>query len=209
MVFRLSRRLSFILAAILLLGFFAVTAIVSSLQRERAVREDQVSAPSATAVTELEGRPSGSVVLTNFHRSQTKPTGEKEWEITADVGEFLPNSSLIRITNGILTMFRPDGSTTKLSAPSADLEITGTDLKVATCSGGVTVEYNTEMKITTASLTFWKESGEIVAPSPVTIESTSGTTSGDSLRGNATTRVFQLVGTIRTVITPAKKEGTP
>jgi len=208
-VLRLSRRLSFLLAAILLFGFFAVTAFVSSLQRKRAVREDEVRAPSATAVSELEGRPSGSVVLTNFHRSQTKPTGEKEWEVTAEVGEFLPNTNLIRIRNGILTMFRPDGSTTRLSAPSADLEIIATDLKVATCSGGVTIEYNTEMKITTASLTFWKESGEIVAPSRVTIESTSGTTSGDSLRGNATTRVFQLSGTIQSVFTPAKKEVTP
>lgn len=209
MVLRLSRRLSLVLAATLLFGFFVITAIVSSLQRERAVREDQARVPATTALTELEGRSSGSVILTNFHRSQTKPTGEKEWEVTADIGEFLPNSNLIRITNGILTMFRPDDSTTRLSAPSADLEIMGTNLKVAKCTGGVIVKYDSETKITTGSLTFWRESGEIVAPSKVTIESTSGTTSGDSLRGNATTRVFQLSGNIQTVITPAKKEVTP
>jgi Lipopolysaccharide-assembly, LptC-related len=147
-VLRLSRKTSLLLSGALLLAFFFMTFVVSSWTRTQSLAKQDHGVEDTSRVEKLEERPSGSVVLTNFHRSQTK-NGRKEWDITADVGEYVPNSNLVRITNGVLVLFREDGSTTTMTAPSADIELAGADLKSASCSGGVTILYDTLMKLTT------------------------------------------------------------
>jgi LPS export ABC transporter protein LptC len=79
-------------------------------------------------------------------------------------------------------------------------------MKVVTCSGGVTIEYDDDMKLITDSMTYWKESGQIEAPKRVTIQSHSGETSGDSMKGNSITRRFELFGKVTSVFRPKSIE---
>lgn len=196
---KLSRRTSFFLAGGLLVGFFVLALYMSSDHR---LSSDSGKPIPPTPEQELEQSPSGSVVLTNFHRSQTGPNGEKEWEITADKGEYTSGSSLISISNGLLKIFRQGGSTIRIIAPVATIELVDSTIKVVTCSGGVTIEYDEDMKLITDSMTYWKETGQIEAPKRVTIKSHSGETSGDSMKGNATSRQFELLGGVTSIFTP-------
>jgi len=202
-VIKLSRRTSFFMAGGLLVGFFALAIYMSSEPRSGS---DSSNSHLPTPEQDLEQSPSGSVVLTNFHRSQTGANGEKEWEITADKGEYTPGSSIISITNGLLTIFRQEGSTIRIIAPVATIELVDTTMKVVTCSGGVTIEYDDDMKLITDSMTYWKESGQIEAPKRVTIQSHSGETSGDSMKGNSITRRFELFGKVTSVFRPKSIE---
>lgn len=196
---KLSRRTSFFLAGGLLVGFFALALYMSS---DHQLGSNSGNPTLTTPEQELEQSPSGSVVLTNFHRSQTGPNGEKEWEITADKGEYTPGSNLISISNGLLTLFRQEGSTIRIIAPFATIELVDSTMKVVTCSGGVTIEYDEDMKLITDSMTYWKETGQIEAPKRVTIKSKSGETSGDSMKGNAVSRRFELLGKVTSVFKP-------
>lgn len=187
-----SRRMSFLLAGGLLIGFFSIALFltVDRHSNSGAARTPPVASGA------LDQSASGSVVLTNFHRSQTRPNGEKEWEITAEKGEYTPGASSITITNGNLTIFQEKGSKIQITSPVATIELIDTTMKVVTCSGGVTIEYDGDMRLRTASLTYWKESGKIEALSRVTIENHSGETSGDSLKGDAISRRFELLGNV-------------
>ncbi len=206
---RISRRLSFILAALILVGFFSATFALSTLTREQSIRKldnNPVGFQAAESENSNESeKPTGSVVLEKFHRSQTKPNGQKEWEITADVGEYLPQTSVVRITNGTLLLFKADGSQTKLIAPKAELILSGTDLTEARCSGGVKIEHKGDTTISSETITYGRVDGRVVAPSRVIIENSSGTTSADSMQGNVETRIFQLLGSVRTEIRPQNK----
>ncbi len=206
---RISRRLSFILVALLLFGFFSATFVLSALTREQSIRklDDNLDGVQSTETQRSDDseKPTGSVVLKKFHRSQTKPNGQKEWEITADVGEYLPQTNIVRITNGTLLLFKADGSQTKLTAPKAELILSGADLSEARCTGGVKIEHEGDTIISSETIDYGRIDGRVVAPSRVIIENSSGTTSADSMQGNVETRIFQLLGSVRTEIRPQNK----
>src|ERR1700674_774333 len=82
--------------------------------------------------------PGSMLAARNFHWTQMKGD-QKQWELTARQASFSDDKKFVRIQGAEVSMIADDGKQLKLTAPQAELTMTGNHVSRADLSGGLQV----------------------------------------------------------------------
>jgi LPS export ABC transporter protein LptC len=198
---QLTRTQSRILAFGFLAIFFALALVLSSrskngMQGGGAPPPDLPQEPASAAP---EQQSSGSVLLKEFHRSETKD-GKTVWEVTSARGQFYPQTNSVRVEEAVVHLYRKDGAVIEVHAAVALLEMEGAVLKKVNASGGVKLIYNNELTMDTDSAVFDQQTNMFFAPGLVKINSDMLETTGTGMTADLNTRSARLERDVHSIV---------
>lgn len=153
------------------------------------------------------GTPSGSAigfVLNEFHRSSVKD-GKVAWEIFGKKGRYDPVNNNAEVDQPRLMVNRPNGDTVNLTAGTAHLQLSGTELLGAELIDNVLVIYKGETTIKTAKAIYKKDTETVEIPNPVEVENPLFSLRGQKLFAKLNDQEFTMTNGVTTTLKPRKK----
>lgn len=198
---QLSRAQSRWLAFSVLGIFFLVVILLSQRQDFQTAKMDAIDTPSPDQTPSQGG--GSAFIMNRFQRSETK-NGRTLWEVTAEHGQYYPETSSASLNLADLVVYQKDGKKVRLKAKAANLKIEAGTLAEAKGDGGVEVDFNGEALLKTASATFNRSENTIVAPTRVNITGERLDVSGDMLNAEIESQTVVIKGHVKTII-KAKK----
>ena len=146
-------------------------------------------------------------VLGQFHRSEVKD-GKKLWEVTAQRGEYHPQSNTAELEQAVVSMYKEDKPLT-IRASKAVLSLQGNSLLKAEASGEVMASSENHGTLTTTQATFDKVANTLTTEAPVTITTSQLTIRGTGLFADLNTKEFTLKSEVDSVLLPKSMLATP
>lgn len=180
--------------------FFIGGSLLVSQKSRRPVESASPVAPEPVEKLGNEVSEDSTVVLNNFHRSETK-NGKVVWEVTAEQGQYSPDKASVILTKAVLFVYQKDNSKVALSADKATLFLDGTALKSAEVTGSVKV-HNEKALIETDLATWDNEKNLVHAPGIVSIKTESMDVSGKDMTVNITSKELFLASDVTSTVKP-------
>jgi LPS export ABC transporter protein LptC len=136
----------------------------------------------------------------NFHWTQMK-SGDRQWVLTAGEASYSNDRHSLTLKDAKVEMTATDGKSVAASAPLAVMTLDGNHVKLATLSGGTTIQYG-DFVLTTDSATFKPDEDEVEAAGLVTVIGQGMKVTGMGLTGHPKARIFQLHDQVNTQFIP-------
>ncbi len=194
--------LFFSTAAILVRGRAAIPVKIIDTDSPTALSPvPTVSASAANA----DSIPKTEVVLNKFHRSEVKD-GKKLWEVEALQGRYLAESASIDLDQAKLWVYQKSGETVSLDASKARLFLEGQELVRAETSGGVRVDRDGKITVTTEAATYVRRENIVQAPGFVQIKSDTVDVSGTGLEVQLDTKEIRLSSGVSSIVQPMNQK---
>lgn len=138
----------------------------------------------------------------NFKWTQMKG-GESQWRLSARDASYADDKTSLVLTDAALAMVSGDGKEVAVSAPHAEISVTGNHINSARLSGGLTINYG-DFVLSTAEATFIPDKDVVTAPGEVKVVGEGLTVTGIGLSGHPKERSFTLLSQTNTVVVPDK-----
>jgi len=162
--------------------------------------------PVPAELSETNQTPTAGVgfTLNEFHRSLVK-NGKIVWEIRGERGKYDPSQAKARIDKPDLNVVRDNGDTIHLTANTADLELSGTQLSGAELFDRVVAIYNKDTTVKTERAIYDEKNGTVEIPVPVNLDSPMFALTGNKLFAKLDSQEIFITNGVTSVIKPRKK----
>ena len=181
--------------------FFLVVLLLSQRQTFRTAKMPERPTPTAAETPAQSGN--SAFIMNKFQRSETKD-GKTLWEVTAEHGQYYPESSKASLELADLVVYQKDGKKVRLKAKVAELKIAAGALTEAKGSGGVEVDFNGEALLKTETAIFDRAKNSVSTPTKVVISGERLDLSGDLLNAELDSQTIRVTGHVKTIIKPKK-----
>jgi len=129
--------------------------------------------------------------------------GQSQWHLSAREASYSHDKTSLVLTDAELSMVSKDGKNVKVSAPRAEISVTGNHINQAHLSGGLRINYG-DFELKTAEATFSPDKDVVNAPGQVEVQGQGMTVTGVGLTGHPNERNFTLLSQTNTVVIPKK-----
>ena len=179
---------------------FAIVGLVILLTILMGVRKEiKASMPSIEMMKDSEGNTEASVVFGEFQKSEVKD-GHKNWEITAKVGRFFPQSGKAILDSPIVTLYKPDDTVVMVSDKGV-VYLQGSALNHVEAHGHVVVTSEQKHTVMHSDDLFYEhDTDKLTVPGPVLIESPQMRLKGIGMHGNTALKQFFLNEDVDTLL---------
>ncbi|HLJ43651.1 MAG TPA: LPS export ABC transporter periplasmic protein LptC [Candidatus Binataceae bacterium] len=145
-----------------------------------------------------------SALLHAHNLKWTQMSGaQSQWHLSAREASYSHDKTSLILTDAELSMVSKDGKNVKVSAPRAEISVTGNHINQAHLSGGLRINYG-DFVLKTAEATFSPDKDVVNAPGQVEVEGQGMTVTGVGLTGHPNERNFSLLSQTNTVVIPKK-----
>lgn len=182
-----------LLAASIFAGFSGLGYLVySSMQTQKSTRVDRSS---------LDGMlPDAVQWIQNFHRIEIKD-GKKSWELIADEAQYLQDQNQVVVRNPVTTFYVKEGDKVTVTGTQGSVQFQGKDLQKATLRGSVVIHVRAFV-IRSDDAVYDRETDEIVATGPVTIDGEQLRVAGNHMTVFVKESRFALEKPVRVTLLP-------
>jgi LPS export ABC transporter protein LptC len=129
--------------------------------------------------------------------------GQSQWHLSAREASYSHDKTSLVLTDAELSMVSKDGKNVEVSAPRAEISVTGNHINRAHLSGGLRINYG-DFVLKTAEATFSPDKDVVNAPGQVEVQGQGMTVTGVGLTGHPNERNFTLLSQTNTVVIPKK-----
>ena len=129
--------------------------------------------------------------------------GQSQWHLSAREASYSHDKTSLVLTDAELSMVSKDGKNVEVSAPRAEISVTGNHINQAHFSGGLRINYG-DFVLKTAEATFSPDKDVVNAPGQVEVQGQGMTVTGVGLTGHPNERNFTLLSQTNTVVIPKK-----
>jgi LPS export ABC transporter protein LptC len=129
--------------------------------------------------------------------------GQSQWHLSAREASYSHDKTSLVLTDAELSMVSKDGKNVEVSAPRAEISVTGNHINQAHLSGGLRINYG-DFVLKTAEATFSPDKDVVNAPGQVEVQGQGMTVTGVGLTGHPNERNFTLLSQTNTVVIPKK-----
>lgn len=147
--------------------------------------------------------PESLVHAYNFDWTQMKG-GASQWHLRARDASYSKDKTSIVLSDAQLSMIARDGKRVEVSAPHAEIAMSGSHVKAAHLSGGLAIKYG-DFVMQTAEATFKPDEDIVNAPGDVKVTGQGLTVTGIGLSGHLKDQTFSLLKQTNTVVIFKKK----
>ena len=145
-----------------------------------------------------------SALLHAHNLKWTQMSGaQSQWHLSAREASYSHDKTSLILTDAELSMVSKDGKNVKVSAPRAEISVTGNHINQAHLSGGLRINYG-DFELKTAEATFSPDKDVVNAPGQVEVQGQGMTVTGVGLTGHPNERNFTLLSQTNTVVIPKK-----
>jgi LPS export ABC transporter protein LptC len=130
--------------------------------------------------------------------------GLSQWHLSARDASYSHDKTSLVLTDAELSMVSKDGKNVQVSAPRAEISVTGNHINRAHLSGGLRIDYG-DFVLTTDEATFAPDKDLVNAPGQVQVAGQGLTVTGVGLTGHPNERNFTLLSQTNTVVVPKKR----
>jgi LPS export ABC transporter protein LptC len=130
--------------------------------------------------------------------------GLSQWHLSARDASYSHDKTSLVLTEAELSMVSKDGKNVQVTAPYAEISVTGNHINRAHLSGGLKIDYG-DFVLTTDEATFAPDKDVVNAPGEVQVEGQGLTVTGVGLTGHPNERSFSLLSQTNTVVVPKKR----
>jgi LPS export ABC transporter protein LptC len=130
--------------------------------------------------------------------------GLSQWHLSARDASYSHDKTSLVLTDAELSMVSKDGKNIDVTAPYAEIFVTGNHINRAHLSGGLKIDYG-DFVLTTDEATFAPDKDVVSAPGEVQVEGQGLTVTGVGLTGHPNERSFTLLSQTNTVVVPKKR----
>jgi LPS export ABC transporter protein LptC len=130
--------------------------------------------------------------------------GLSQWHLSARDASYSHDKTSLVLTEAELSMVSKDGKNVQVTAPYAEISVTGNHINQAHLSGGLKIDYG-DFVLTTDEATFAPDKDVVNAPGEVQVEGQGLTVTGVGLTGHPNERSFSLLSQTNTVVVPKKR----
>lgn len=168
--------------------------------------KDTIEGTPLAVATESAAPNAGAIgfVLNDFHRSATKD-GKILWEVFGKKGRYDPANNQAKVEEPDVTVNQENGDTIKVTARSAELTLTGSDLLKADLLTDVIAVYKGETTMKTSRATYVKETNSVDIPVPVEVDGPLFSIRGKNLKANIEKQEFIMTNGVQSTFKPRKK----
>jgi LPS export ABC transporter protein LptC len=159
-------------------------------------------APAATMQQMADLVPSALLHAHNLKWTQMSG-GQSQWHLSAREASYSHDKTSLVLTDAELSMVSKDGKNVEVSAPRAEISVTGNHINQAHLSGGLRINYG-DFVLKTAEATFSPDKDVVNAPGQVEVQGQGMTVTGVGLTGHPNERNFTLLSQTNTVVIPKK-----
>jgi LPS export ABC transporter protein LptC len=129
--------------------------------------------------------------------------GLSQWHLSARDASYSHDKTSLVLTDAELSMVAKDGKNVQVTAPYAEIFVTGNHIDSAHLSGGLKIDYG-DFVLTTGEAIFAPDKDLVNAPGEVQVEGQGLTVTGVGLTGHPNERNFSLLSRTNTVVVPKK-----
>lgn len=129
--------------------------------------------------------------------------GQSQWHLSAREASYSHDKTSLVLTDAQLSMVSKDGKKVEVSAPRAEISVTGNHINQAHLSGGLRINYG-DFVLKTVEATFSPDKDVVNAPGQVEVQGQGMTVTGVGLTGHPNERNFTLLSQTNTVVIPKK-----
>jgi LPS export ABC transporter protein LptC len=129
--------------------------------------------------------------------------GQSQWHLSAREASYSHDKTSLVLSDAELSMVSKDGKNVEVSAPRAEISVTGNHINQAHLSGGLRINYG-DFVLKTAEATFSPDKDVVNAPGQVEVQGQGMTVTGVGLTGHPNERNFTLLSQTNTVVIPKK-----
>jgi LPS export ABC transporter protein LptC len=129
--------------------------------------------------------------------------GQSQWHLSARDASYSRDKTSLLLTDAELSMVSKDGKNVEVSAPRAEISVTGNHINKAHLSGGLRINYG-DFVLKTDDATFSPDQDIVSAPGEVTIRGQGLSVTGVGMTGHPNERNFSLLSQTNTVVVPNK-----
>ena len=129
--------------------------------------------------------------------------GQSQWHLSAREASYSHDKTSLVLTDAELSMVSKDGKKVEVSAPRAEISVTGNHINQAHLSGGLRINYG-DFVLKTVEATFSPDKDVVNAPGQVEVQGQGMTVTGVGLTGHPNERNFTLLSQTNTVVIPKK-----
>jgi LPS export ABC transporter protein LptC len=129
--------------------------------------------------------------------------GQSQWHLSAREASYSHDKTSLVLTDAQLSMVSKDGKKVEVSAPRAEISVTGNHINQAHLSGGLRINYG-DFVLKTVEATFSPDKDVVNAPGQVEVQGQGMTVTGVGLTGHPNERNFTLLSQANTVVIPKK-----
>ena len=159
--------------------------------------------PPATTIQQMAGIvPSALLHAHNLKWTQMSG-GLSQWHLSAREASYSHDKTTLILTDAELSMVSKDGKDVEVSAPRAEISVTGNHINQAHLSGGLRIAYG-DFVLTTGEATFAPDKDSVNAPGEVQVQGQGLTVTGTGMTGHPNERNFTLLSQTNTVVIPKK-----
>lgn len=183
------------------MGLFGAAALAVTLAV--AIYVVRHRAPATTMQQMADIVPSALLHAHNIKWTQMSG-GLSQWHLSAREASYSHDKTSLVLTDAELSMVAKDGKNVEVSAPRAEISVTGNHINQAHLSGGLRINYG-DFVLKTAEATFSPDKDIVNAPGAVEVAGQGLTVTGVGLTGHPNQRSFTLLSQTNTVVVPKKR----
>jgi LPS export ABC transporter protein LptC len=129
--------------------------------------------------------------------------GLSQWHLSAREASYSHDKTTLILSDAELSMVSKDGKDVEVSAPRAEISVSGNHITQAHLSGGLRIAYG-DFVLTTGEATFAPDKDIVNAPGEVQVQGEGLTVTGTGMTGHPNERSFTLLSQTNTVVIPKK-----
>ncbi|MGH7913539.1 MAG: LPS export ABC transporter periplasmic protein LptC [Candidatus Binataceae bacterium] len=158
---------------------------------------------SATTLQQMTGMVTGALLHAHNLKWTQMSGGQSRWHLSARDASYSHDKTSLLLTDAELSMVSKDGRNVEVTAPRAEISVTGNHINQAHLSGGLRINYG-DFVLRTGEATFAPDKDIMNAPGEVKVEGQGLTVTGVGLTGHPNERTFSLLSQTNTVVVPNK-----
>lgn len=157
----------------------------------------------ATTVQQMANMVPGALLHARNLKWTQMSGGQSQWHLSARDASYSRDKTSLVLTDAELSMVSKDGKNVEVSAPRAEISVTGNHINQAHLSGGLRINYG-DFVLKTEEATFAPDKDAVNAPGEVTIRGQGLSVTGVGMTGHPNERNFSLLSQTKTVVVPNK-----
>src|ERR1700751_1744970 len=182
------------------MGLFGAAALVVVLAV--AIYVVRHRSPATTLQQVAEVMPNALLHAHNLKWTQMSG-GQSQWHLSARDASYSHDKTSLVLTDAELSMVSKDGKNVDVTAPRAEISVTGNHINQAHLSGGLKINYG-DFVLKNGDATFAPDKDIVSAPGEVEVQGQGLTVTGVGLTGHPNERNFTLLSQTNTLVAPKK-----
>lgn len=159
--------------------------------------------PAATTLQQMADVVPGALLHAHNLKWTQMSGGQSQWHLKAREASYSHDKTSLALSDAELSMVSKDGKNVEVTAPHAEILVTGNHINSAHLSGGLKINYG-DFVFSTSEATFTPDKDIVTAPGEVKVKGQGLTVTGVGLTGHPNERTFTLLSQTNTVVIPKK-----